>query len=155
MTCRVALNIAKYAVAAGATHMNDQSDEETDEPLRADDRNFYKVEKWTRDGMRVDSLLYAGNSLSKAQEIFANAIKHRPKIRITIRQRTHVLQRWPQQKWRGLTRAQDVIRNKRGAKVLAPCGQRPPSVELPGDGVEACVSGRLDLRNGRQDVGRK
>ena len=75
--------------------------EETDSPTYADDRNFYKVEKWTRDGMRVDSLFYAGNSLSKAQEIFANAIKHRPKIRITIRQRTHVLQRWPQQKWRG------------------------------------------------------
>jgi hypothetical protein len=27
-----------------------QSDEETDEPLIADDRNFYKVEKWTKDG---------------------------------------------------------------------------------------------------------
>ena len=84
-----------------AMHMNDQSDEETDDPLRADDRNFYKVEKWTQDGMRVDSLLYAGNNLSKAQEIFANAIEHRPRIRITIRQRTRVLQRWPQQKWRG------------------------------------------------------
>ena len=58
--------------------MNDQSDEETDDPLLADDRNFYKVEKWTQDGMRVDSLLYAGNNLNKAQEIFANAIKHRP-----------------------------------------------------------------------------
>jgi hypothetical protein len=32
--------------------MNNQSDEETDDPLRADDRNFYKVEKWTRDGWR-------------------------------------------------------------------------------------------------------
>jgi hypothetical protein len=51
--------------------------------------------------MRVDSLLHAGNNLSKAQEVFANAIKHRPRIRITIRQRTRVLQRWPQQKWRG------------------------------------------------------
>ena len=81
--------------------MNDQSDEETDDPLRAVDRNFYKVEKWTRDGMKVDSLLYAGNHLSKAQEIFANAIEHRPRTRITIRQRTRVLQRWPQQKWRG------------------------------------------------------
>jgi hypothetical protein len=29
----------------------------------ADARNFYKVEKWTRDGTKVDSLLYAGNSL--------------------------------------------------------------------------------------------
>jgi hypothetical protein len=101
MTCRVALNVAKHAVAAGATNMNDQSDEETDDPLRADDRNFYKVEKWTQDGMRVDNLLYVGNNLSKAQEIFADAIKHRPRIRITNRQRTRVLQRWPQQKWRG------------------------------------------------------
>ena len=75
--------------------------EETTDPLVADMRNFYKVEKWTRDGMRVDSLLHAGNNLSKAQEVFANAIKHRPRIRITIRQRTRVLQRWPQQKWRG------------------------------------------------------
>ena len=32
MTCRVALNIAKHAVAAGAAHMNDQPDEETDDP---------------------------------------------------------------------------------------------------------------------------
>jgi hypothetical protein len=81
--------------------MSDDWSEETDDPLRADDRNFYKVEKWTRDGMKVDSLLYAGNNLSKAQEIFANAIKHSPRIRITIRQRTRVLQRWPRQKWRG------------------------------------------------------
>jgi hypothetical protein len=28
--------------------MNDWSDEETDYPLYADRRNFYKVEKWTR-----------------------------------------------------------------------------------------------------------
>ena len=30
--------------------MNDWSDEETNDPLVADVRNFYKVEKWTRDG---------------------------------------------------------------------------------------------------------
>jgi hypothetical protein len=81
--------------------MSNWSDEETDNPLLADDRNYYKVEKWTWDGIKVDSLLYAGNNLSKAQEIFANAIEHRSRIRITIRQRTRVLQRWPQQKWRG------------------------------------------------------
>jgi hypothetical protein len=51
----------------------------------------YKVEKWTRDGMKVDSLLYAGNNLDKARDIFAKAIKHRPRIRLTIRQRTRVL----------------------------------------------------------------
>jgi hypothetical protein len=30
-----------------------------------------------------------------------------------------------------------------------------PSVELPGDGVEACMADRLDVPNDRQDVGRK
>jgi hypothetical protein len=30
------------------------SDEETDEPLIADVRNFYKVEKWTKDGSKID-----------------------------------------------------------------------------------------------------
>jgi hypothetical protein len=33
---------------------NDWSDEETDDPLRADDRNFYKVEKWTKDGTKIE-----------------------------------------------------------------------------------------------------
>jgi hypothetical protein len=40
--------------------------EETDSPSYADDRNFYKVEKWTRDWTKVDSLFYAGYSLGRA-----------------------------------------------------------------------------------------
>jgi len=60
----------------------DWSDEETDNPLRADDRNFYKVEKWTKDGLKVDRMLSAGNNLDKARDIFAKAIKHRPRIRL-------------------------------------------------------------------------
>jgi hypothetical protein len=71
------------------------SDEETDNPLRADDRNFYKVEKWTKDGTKIERLLYAGNNLNKARKLFAEAIKHRPRIRLTIRLRTRVLQKWP------------------------------------------------------------
>ncbi len=47
---------------------NDWSDEKTDNPLRAEDRNFYKVEKWTKDGAKIDRMLYAGNNLEKAQE---------------------------------------------------------------------------------------
>ena len=73
----------------------DWSDEEPDDPLLADDRNFYKVEKWTKDGMKVDRLLYAGNNQEKARDVFASAIKHRPRIRLTIRQRTRVLFQWP------------------------------------------------------------
>jgi hypothetical protein len=30
--------------------MGGQSDQETSDPLTADVRNFYKVEKWTKDG---------------------------------------------------------------------------------------------------------
>ena len=72
--------------------MTDWTDEETDNPHHADDRNFYKVEKWTSDRQRVDSLLYAGNNLTKARLIFERAIKRRPRIKLTIRQRTRVLE---------------------------------------------------------------
>ena len=70
---------------------------ETNNPLLADELNYYKVEKWTEDGMKVDRLLYAGNDLDKARELFAEAIKSRPRIRLTIRQRTRVLEQWPKQ----------------------------------------------------------
>jgi hypothetical protein len=53
---------------------DDWSTEETEDSLYADRRNFYKVEKWTKDGLRVDSLLFAGNSLDKARHIFSRFI---------------------------------------------------------------------------------
>ena len=34
-------------------------------------------------------------ALDKAREIYAAAVKHRPRIRLTIRQRTRVLEEWP------------------------------------------------------------
>ena len=74
--------------------MNDWSDEETNDSLVADQRDFYKVEKWTQDGTKVDHMLYAGSNLDKAQAVFAAAIKHRPRIRLTIRQRSLVLEQW-------------------------------------------------------------
>jgi hypothetical protein len=69
--------------------------EETDNPLFADHRNFYKVEKWTKDGSKVDRMLYAGGNLDKARQIFNEAIGHRPRTRLTIRQKTKVLEQWP------------------------------------------------------------
>jgi len=53
--------------------MSGWSDVETDDPLYADRRNFYKVEKWRRDGLRVDLMLYAGNNLDKARRVFDRA----------------------------------------------------------------------------------
>jgi hypothetical protein len=49
--------------------------EETHDPLYADRRNFYKVEKWSRDGLRVELMLYAGNNLDKARRIFERTHK--------------------------------------------------------------------------------
>jgi hypothetical protein len=77
--------------------MSDWSDEETDNPLLADDCNYYEVEKWTRGGSKVDRMLYAGNNLERAKDIFAEAVKQRPRIKLTIRQRTRVLEQWPKQ----------------------------------------------------------
>jgi hypothetical protein len=45
-----------------------QSNEETSDPLKADDRNFYKVEAWSQDGMRIDALQYAGNHLVRREK---------------------------------------------------------------------------------------
>ncbi len=75
--------------------MSNWSDEETDDPHYADRRNFYKFEKWSRDGLRVELMLYAGNNLDKARRIFERTTKQRPRIRLTIRQRTRVLEQWP------------------------------------------------------------
>jgi hypothetical protein len=40
-------------------------------------------------------MLYAGSNLDKAREVYAAAIYHRPRIRLTIRQRSLVLEEWP------------------------------------------------------------
>jgi hypothetical protein len=39
--------------------------------LVADRRNFFKVELWTRDGLHIERLLFAGNSLDNARAVFA------------------------------------------------------------------------------------
>jgi hypothetical protein len=68
--------------------------EETDDPLVADRRNFFKVELWTRDG-HVERLLFAGNSIGNARALFAAYGKRRPRARLTIRQRSRVGAEWP------------------------------------------------------------
>jgi hypothetical protein len=42
---------------------NDWSHEETDEPLLDDRRNFYKVEKWSRDGLHIEGTLFTRRSV--------------------------------------------------------------------------------------------
>jgi hypothetical protein len=38
----------------------------------------------TKDDAEVDRLLYAGSNLGKARDVFAKAIKHRSRIRLTV-----------------------------------------------------------------------
>jgi hypothetical protein len=73
------------------TPANDLYREQTDDPLVADRRNFFKVELWTRDGQHIDGLLFAGKSLDKAQELFVAYARKRPRARLTIRQRSRVM----------------------------------------------------------------
>jgi hypothetical protein len=65
----------------------------TCDPLTADENEFYKVERWGSDG-RVDRMLYAGNSLERAREIFEGLVRRRPGVKLT--QRAHVLYKWPE-----------------------------------------------------------
>jgi len=71
------------------------TDEETDDSIVADTRNFYKLEKWTADGLHVDRLLFAGSNLDRAHSLFDGAVRRRPAGRYTIRQRARVLRQWP------------------------------------------------------------
>jgi hypothetical protein len=71
------------------------SDEETDNPVRADERNFFKVEEWTADDLHVARMLYAGNSLDEAFEVLDVAIRVNPAGRYLIRQRSRVVDSWP------------------------------------------------------------
>jgi hypothetical protein len=61
----------------------------------ANQRNFYKVELWTKDDQRVERLLHAGNRIDAARAVFNEAVRHRPRGRYTIRQRCRVLEQWP------------------------------------------------------------
>jgi hypothetical protein len=61
--------------------MTNWSDEEINNPLLADDRNFYNVEKRTKAGC-IERMLWAGSNLDHARMIFDRTIKHRPRVRL-------------------------------------------------------------------------
>ena len=60
-------NCANSAEKQIGGSLADWSYEETDNPLSADDRNFYKIEKWNKDGTKVDRMLYAGNNSTRRE----------------------------------------------------------------------------------------
>jgi hypothetical protein len=72
---------------------NDPFREETDDPLVADRRHFFKVELWTGDGRHVERLLLAGNNLDKARALCAAYGKRRPRARLAAQPRG--VAKWP------------------------------------------------------------
>jgi len=56
---------------------------------------FLKVEEWTADGLRVARLIYAGNRLDRARDMFDAAIGFEPAGRYYIRQGIRVVAKWP------------------------------------------------------------
>jgi hypothetical protein len=70
--------------------------EETDDPVYADQRSFFKVECWTAYDHRVAQLAFAGNRLERARQIFYNLVRRHPGSRFTIRQRSRVFAEWPE-----------------------------------------------------------
>jgi hypothetical protein len=65
------LRVASAGVGTGGRRIVDEmkddwSSEEPNDPLYADRHNFYKVEKWTRDGTKVDSLRRANETVIAA-----------------------------------------------------------------------------------------
>lgn len=75
-----------------------KGDDETDDPNQADDRNFYKVETWSQDGLHITGMLWAGSSLGKAYSTFHDFARKRPRARLSIRQRTRLIAEWPTKK---------------------------------------------------------
>ena len=43
--------------------------------MLADDRNFYKLEKWTKDGMKVECMLYAGMATDERANRFTSRLQ--------------------------------------------------------------------------------
>jgi hypothetical protein len=68
--------------------------DETDDPLVADWRYFFKVELWTRTGRHIERLLSPATA-STRRALFAVYGRRRPRARLNIRQRSPVLEEWP------------------------------------------------------------
>jgi hypothetical protein len=71
------------------------SEEETDNPVYADTRGFFKVEQWTDDDLHIVRLIHAGNRIDRARSMFDTAISFDPARRYYTRQGIRVVAKWP------------------------------------------------------------
>jgi len=99
--------------------------------VRRDERNFfYKVEKRTKNTARRSIAYSMPATISKkGREIFVQAVKHRPRIRLAIRQRTRMLERWPKQAL--LMRGRFTAKMWKRSSVCPGCQKRSVAVDPP------------------------
>jgi hypothetical protein len=74
--------------------LDDWSHEEAADPLHADRRNFYKVEKWSGHCQHIE-VLFAGNNLDKAKRLFEQLIAKRSRSRLRSGGELGSLGEWP------------------------------------------------------------
>ena len=58
-------------------------------------RGFYQVEGWSKNDQQIEALLFAGSKLDMARAVMKAFTEKRPRARLTIRQRSRVLYKWP------------------------------------------------------------
>jgi hypothetical protein len=63
----------------------------------ADTRGFFKVEERTADDLHVARLIYAGNRLDRARDMFDAVIGFEPARHYYIRQGIRVVAKWPKE----------------------------------------------------------
>jgi hypothetical protein len=83
---------------------------------------------WTKDGLHIQRLLFAGTSLDWARALSAAFARKRPRGRLTVRQRARVLAEWPKKSARS-DAVTDAV--KRGLRVYA-IGAGQPRAWVPG-----------------------
>jgi hypothetical protein len=69
--------------------------EDTTDPAMINEQNNDKDDLWTAEG-HIEQMIYAGTTLDHARDLFGQIPPARRSVRQTSRQRTRVLQCWPQ-----------------------------------------------------------
>ncbi len=80
---------------APVTSDNPFGDQETTDLTDAWWRSFYMVERWSDDGQKPIELIYGGNRLQKARDVYDAMVRYCPAGRYTLRQRARTLRQWP------------------------------------------------------------
>ena len=89
------VEFVRVVFCANSDRWGNRQQKKRRDPNYADKRNFTKQRSGPRTVCGSNAWSTRGNSLDKAPEVYRAAIQHRPRGRLTIRQRNRVLELWP------------------------------------------------------------